>query len=196
MKPHFHTTLFSLLFLLTLCAPALCAPAKSVRPAAASAQASPSKQERKQILRYYIRVCRLTYRIVDVQRAENGLLQHPSYWLPLSVWSKKMRLQVDYIHTLREEAKSLKPPPACQPTNQDLVACLTFLETAFLKTYQAQTAPIKERAKAEAFAATSSEAGAKAHTLESKFLAELQAIQTRYHLPDTYHFTDWATTAM
>lgn len=126
MKPCY--TPFLLLFLLlTVCAPALCSPAQRARAKTPSAQASPSKQERKQVLRYYIRVCRLTYRIDDVQRAENGLLQHPSYWLPPSVWSKKRRLQVSCVHTLWEEAKSLKVPAVCQPANQDLVASLTLL---------------------------------------------------------------------
>lgn len=195
MKPHSYAKLFLLLLLLTLCAPALCAPAKSVQPKAASAQALQRKQERKQILRYYIRVCRLTYRVRDVQSIESGLLLHPSYW-SYPVWSKKMRLQVGYMHTLREAAKSLKPPPACQPANQDLVASLTLLETAFLKTYQAQTAPIRERAKAEVFAAASGKAAAKSQEFQRKFLAALRGIQTRYHLPETYQFTDWPTTAM
>jgi len=138
MKPYSYAKLFSLLLLLALCAPALCAPAKSKRADTASAQALQSEQERKQILRYYIHVCRLTDRINAVQRAENELLQHPSYWG--SNWPKKMRLQVAYVHTLREAAKSLKPPPICQPANQDLVTSLTFLGTAFSKVYQSQMA--------------------------------------------------------
>ncbi len=195
MKPYSYTKILFLFLLFALCTPALCTPAKSKRPDTASIQASQRKQEKKQILSYYIRVCRLTDRIRNVQSIESGLLLHPSYW-SYPVWSKKMRLQVDYMHTLKEEAKSLKPPPACQAVNQDLVASLTLLETAFLKTYQAQTAPIRERAKAEVFAAASGKAAAKSQAFERKFLAALGGIQTRYHLPDTYQFTDWPTTAM
>ncbi len=196
MKPYCTPLLF-LFLLLTMCAPALYAPAQRVSTKTPSAQASPSKQERKQILRYYIRVCRLTYRIDDVQRAENGLLQHPSYWLPLSVWSKKMRLRVAYVHTLREEAKSLKPPPACQPANQDLVASLTLLETAFLKTYQAQIAPNEARAKSEIFAREATEASEKSKVFQYKFLKAIYLIQARFHMPiNRYNVTDWPTAAM
>lgn len=189
MKPYYTPLLFLFLSL------TMCAPAQRVQAKTPSAQASPSRQERKQILRYYIRVCRLTYRIRDVQNTENGLLTNDFLW-SYPVWQKKMRLQVGYMHTLKEEAKSLKPPPSCQSTNRDLVTCLTLLETAFLKNYQAQTTPNKETDKANAFAAEGAKAAAKAGDFEDKFLAALQGIQTRYDLADTHQFTDWTTTAM
>lgn len=196
MKPYFYSKLFSLLLLLTLCVPALCTPAKSKRADTGTAQASQSKQEKKQILRYYIRVCRLTDKINVVQRTENNLLQHPSYWG--SLWPQKMRSQVAYVHTLREAAKSLKPPPICQPANQDLVASLTLLETAFLKVYQSQMAFNQSRdVKGKALSKEEEEASAKSKAFQYKFLGAMRVIQKRYQMPiNRYNVTDWPTAAM
>lgn len=197
MKPHSYTTLFSLLLLVALCAPALCAPAKSKRPDTASVQASQSKHERKQILRYYIRVCLLTQRIYDVQSAESGLLQHPSNW-SYPIWQKKMRLQVAYVHTLKEEAKSLRVPTVCQPANQDLVASLTLLEVAFSKAYQSQMAFNQSRdVQGKALSKEEEEASTKSEVFQYKFLGAIRVIQKQYQMPmNRYNVTDWPTAAM
>lgn len=195
MKPYLYTKLFVPVFLFTLCAPGLCAPAKIMRAGAASAKVS----QRKQLLRYYIPVCLLTSRISDVQSAENNLLQHPypseGYNLNDGVWARKMRAQVLYVHKLRQEAKSLTVPSVCQPANQELVASLGYLEVAFLKLYQAQVE--LDRARAESFFKEGYKASDKSKAFQYKFLDAIRAIDERFHLDGgKYGVTDWPTAAM
>lgn len=209
MKPYLYTKLFvypkllvpALLF--TLCAPGLCAPAKIVRAGAASAKVS----QRKQLLRYYIPVCLLTKRIHDVQSAENNLLQHPSEWYNPQrpkddVWARKMRAQVSYVHKLRQEAKSLTVPSACQSANHDLVASLGYLEVAFSKLYQSQMAfdqagDASHLAAARSLSKEGDEASARSEAFQYKFLDTIGAIEERFHLSmGRYGVTYWPSAAM
>ncbi len=199
MKPCFYTKLPILLFALcapALCTPASCAPAKIVRADVASAKVS----QRKQVLHYYIPVCLLTHRISYVQRTENNLLQHPSMWYNPKrpkddVWSRKMRAQVLYVHQLRQEAKSLTVPAVCRPANQDLVACLSYLEVACSKLYQAQM--VTDRTRGELLANEGEEASAKSKVFQAKFLDAIGTIQQRFHMPmSRYNVTDWPSASM
>ncbi len=203
MKPNLYTKLFFLPVLCTLCAPGLCAPAKIMRTHAASAKVS----QRKQLLRYYIPVGLLTLRINYVQRTENELLQHPSEWYNPQrpndhVWARKMRAQVSYVHKLRQEAKSLTVPSACQFANQDLVASLGYLEVAFSKLYQSQMAFDQARdtshlAAAESLSKEGEEASARSKAFQYKFLDTIGAIEERFHLSmGRYGVTDWPSAAM
>ncbi len=194
-------------FLFASCVPALCAPAKSVRADAASAKAL----QRKQVLKYYIPVCLLTQRISYVQLTENSLLQHPSQWYTPqhpydpqhpndNVWSRKMRAQILYIHTLRQEAKRLVAPPACQPANQDLAASLAYLEVAYTKSYQDQTQDVHAKGgddAAKAFMNGATAAADKSLRFQGKFLLAIEAVQQQFDLPIArYNVTDWPSTAM
>ena len=193
-------------FLFALWVPALCAPAKSVRADSASAKAL----QRKQVLRYYIPVCLLTQRIRYVQITENDLEKNPQKWfIPYpydprhpndNVWARKMRDQIVYIHTLRQEAKRLVAPAACQPANQDLAASLACLEVAFTKSYQAQTQDVHVKGEDDAATALRLEGSAaadKSLDFQDKFLFAIEALQDQFNLPIArYNVTDWPCAAL
>jgi hypothetical protein len=196
--------LFFLLFI--LCVPVLCAPAKSVRADAASAKAL----QRKQVLKYYIPVCLLTQRISYVQLTENDLEKNPQKWFiphPYdpqhpndNVWARKMRAQILYIHKLRQEAKRLVAPPACQPANQDLTASLAYLEIAYTKLCPGQTQDVHAKGGDDAATALENEGSAAADKslhFQGEFLLAIEALQQRFDLPIArYNVTDWPSAAM